>query len=125
MSSLAVAEDEAPTVDPNRFQATEDAYPGHWTVVGAPLVWEPGPEESAMAAEIRGLLASALGELPGRQRAVVTLRDVQGLTSDEVCEVLDLTPVNQRVLLHRGRARLRWALEEYYRGEQGTARRVS
>ena len=58
------------------------------------------------------MLTTALGELPERQRAVVELRDVHGLDPGEVCELLDLTPANQRVLLHRGRARLRAALEE-------------
>ena len=57
-----------------------------------------------------------LRSLPERQRAVVTLRDVHGLSSDEVCAALDLSQANQRVLLHRGRARLRTVLEDYYRG---------
>jgi RNA polymerase sigma-70 factor (ECF subfamily) len=58
------------------------------------------------------VLQRALAELPARQRAVVELRDVHGLDAQEVCQVLDLTPANQRVLLHRARARLRAALEE-------------
>ncbi len=58
------------------------------------------------------MLQRALAELPARQRAVVELRDVHGLDAEEVCRVLDLTPANQRVLLHRARARLRAALEE-------------
>ena len=58
----------------------------------------------------------ALDDLPERQRIVVTLRDVHGLSSDEVCEILDLTAVNQRMLLHRGRSALRTVLEGYYRG---------
>ena len=65
--------------------------------------------------ETRRLLGTALQDLPERQRAVVTLRDVHGLSSDEVCAALDLSAANQRVLLHRGRARLRAVLEEYYR----------
>jgi RNA polymerase sigma-70 factor (ECF subfamily) len=56
----------------------------------------------------------ALRELPDRQRTVVTLRDVHGLTSDEVCGLLELSAANQRVLLHRGRAKLRSVLEDYY-----------
>ena len=56
-----------------------------------------------------------LQKLPERQRVVVSLRDVNGLTSDEVCATLGITGGNQRVLLHRGRARLRSALEDYYR----------
>jgi len=61
------------------------------------------------------LLQSALTTLPPRQRTVVTLRDVQGLSSEEACEVLGVTAQNQRVLLHRGRAALRRTLEDYYR----------
>ena len=55
--------------------------------------------------------------LPERQQIVVTLRDVEGLSTDEVCDLLDISPENQRVLLHRGRTRLRQALESYEDGE--------
>ena len=72
-----------------------------------------------MAAEVRRELRTALDELPERQRTVVELRDVHGLTSDEVCALLGLTPGNQRILLHRGRARLRTRLEDVYRGSAG------
>jgi len=58
-----------------------------------------------------------MGDLPDRQREVVTLRDVEGLSSEEVCSVLEISEANQRVLLHRGRSRLRQALEtEFGRG---------
>ena len=57
------------------------------------------------------MLTAALGDLPERQPAVVELRDVHGFEREEVCELLELTLANQRVLLHRGRARLRRALE--------------
>jgi RNA polymerase sigma-70 factor (ECF subfamily) len=72
-----------------------------------------------VAAEVRRELRAALDELPLRQRTVVELRDVHGLGSDEVCERLGLTPANQRILLHRGRARLRARLEDVYRGRTG------
>jgi RNA polymerase sigma-70 factor (ECF subfamily) len=61
------------------------------------------------------VLQRGLAELPPRQRAVVTLHDVHGLAADEVCAVLELSPGNERVLLHRGRARLRQLLEDYHR----------
>jgi RNA polymerase sigma-70 factor (ECF subfamily) len=115
MSSWRPAPD-GPTVDPDRFQSAAGDYPHNWTPVGAPVPWEPGPEQSAVAGETRRLLAAALAELPDRQRAVVTLRDVHGLSSEEVCSTLELSQANQRVLLHRGRARLRTVLEDYYRG---------
>ena len=52
--------------------------------------------------------------MPGTQQAVLTLRDVEGLEADEVCALLDLTPGNQRVILHRARARVRDALEQWF-----------
>jgi RNA polymerase sigma-70 factor (ECF subfamily) len=116
MSSWAPADEDGPTVNPDRFRAAGDDYPHNWTPVGAPTQWQPGPEHSAVAGETRRLLGAALQDLPERQRAVVTLRDVHGLSSEEVCASLDLSQANQRVLLHRGRARLRTVLENYYRG---------
>ncbi len=100
----------APTVDPARFRGEDDPeWPRHWHDEAVPV--ETLPEPALLAREFRDVLAAALGELPERQRAVVELRDVHGLDTQEVCELLDLTPANQRVLLHRGRARLRAAWE--------------
>ena len=103
------AELSGPTVDPDRFRDDDDPYPGHWRADSAPADW--GPEPVVLAAEFRGVLARALAELPERQRAVVELRDVHGFDCEEVCQMLELTAANQRVLLHRGRAKLRGALE--------------
>ena len=109
--SLApTGEDAGPTVAPQRFRGADDPYPGHWR--SDPPAW-PSPEDGVVAAEIRCQVASALATLPERQRIVVTLRDVEGYTSDEVCDLLAVTAANQRVLLHRGRAALRAALETY------------
>jgi RNA polymerase sigma-70 factor, ECF subfamily len=111
VSSLAPTdEDHRPSVDPARFQGPDDPYPGHWRT--QPPVW-PSPEDGALAGETRRYLAAALAGLPERQRIVVTLRDVEGYRSDEVCELLAITATNQRVLLHRGRAALRAALQSY------------
>jgi RNA polymerase sigma-70 factor (ECF subfamily) len=104
-----------PTVDPDRFQGPDDAHPGGWKASARPVSWEGQPEVRVLAGEALRLLGSALTELPPRQRTVVTLRDVQGLTPEEACEVLGITAQNQRVLLHRGRAALRKVLEDYYR----------
>jgi RNA polymerase sigma-70 factor, ECF subfamily len=112
-------EDAGPTVAPSRFRGPDDRWPGGWTSAGRPGAWEPPPEDAAMAAEVRHELGTALDALPRRQRAVVELRDVHGLSSDEVCGLLGLTPGNQRILLHRGRARLRLRLEDLYRGRTG------
>ena len=115
-SSLSPADSSGPTVDPRRFRGLEDGWPSHWTSVGSPRPWEPSPEDATVAGEIRGEVARALTELPERQRTVVALRDVHGMSSDEVCEALTISAANQRVLLHRGRARLREALDSYYHG---------
>jgi RNA polymerase sigma-70 factor (ECF subfamily) len=121
MSSWRPDDPGGPTVDPDRFRTAGDEYPHNWTPAGAPVAWQPGPEQSAVAGETRRLLAAALADLPDRQRTVVTMRDVHGFSADEVCEVLELSAANQRVLLHRGRAKLRSVLEDYYR-EAGEAR---
>jgi RNA polymerase sigma-70 factor, ECF subfamily len=101
--SVAIG-DPGPAVDQSRFDAT-----GHWAV--PPEHWVDDANDRVDAAKLAGRLRSAIDELPGRQREVVTLRDVEGLSSEEVCSVLDISEGNQRVLLHRGRSRLRQALE--------------
>lgn len=78
-----------------------------------PAVW-PTPEGEALASEVRGLIADALTRLPPRQRIVIILRDVEGCTSDEVCEILEISPANQRVLLHRARMFVRDWLADYF-----------
>lgn len=115
LSDLGRDDDGDPTVDPSRFQGPGDPHPGGWKPTARPVSWEGQPESRVLAGEALRLLQSALIVLPPRQRTVVTLRDVQGLTPEEACEVLGITAQNQRVLLHRGRAALRKALEDYYR----------
>lgn len=119
ISSLDTDEAKS-SVAPDRFRGADDRYPQHWTPLGAPSPWEPGPEDGVLAGEVRALLAHALQQLPERQRAVVSLRDVHGLAAEEVCAALEISPANQRVLLHRGRARLRAELEEFYRPREVT-----
>ena len=113
---LRVAGDDGndrPTVDPDRFQGPGSQHPGGWTPQGVPQPWHQ-PEKRAIAQETLGLIEHALEFLPARQRLVVTMRDVQGFSADEVCDLLSLSPGNQRILLHRGRGALRAALEDYY-----------
>jgi RNA polymerase sigma-70 factor, ECF subfamily len=74
---------------------------------------EPWPEDRLLAEETRAVIVRAIAELPPTQAAVVTMRDVEGLSSEEVQEALDITAGNQRVLLHRGRQKVRAALEAY------------
>ncbi|MGY4766468.1 RNA polymerase sigma factor [Kribbella sp. CWNU-51] len=111
---MSSVDDSGPTVDPSRFRPAGDPFPGHWW--DFPPAW-PSPEQGLLTAEVRTHLTDALAELPERQRLVVVLRDIEGWPYDEVCELLGITPANQRVLLHRARAFLRGKLEEYYRRE--------
>jgi len=104
-----------PTVEPGRFRGADDQWAGGFRADSVPQPW--GPEARVLTVETRKMLIEALEQLPPRQRAVVALRDGDGLSSDEVCEALNLSPANQRVLLHRARAKLRELLENYYRGE--------
>jgi RNA polymerase sigma-70 factor (ECF subfamily) len=113
-SSVAPADVEAPAVDPDRFQKDDAAWPGHWAT--PPRPWQK-PERRLLSLEARGQLKEAMAELPERQRLIVALRDIEGIPAEEVCELLKLSQENQRVLLHRGRSRLRAFLEEYLDGE--------
>jgi RNA polymerase sigma-70 factor (ECF subfamily) len=104
--------DDGPAVDPDRFlPADHPRWPGHWAA--APSMWEGDPEARLLGDEVGAVLSEAIDRLPPGQRAVVRLRDVEGWSSEEVCRTLRLSEVNQRVLLHRGRSKLRQALEDY------------
>jgi RNA polymerase sigma-70 factor (ECF subfamily) len=103
---------QEPAVDPDRFlDAQHERWPGHWS--SPPRRLAELPEERLLAAEARGVIDEAVEALPPSQRAVITLRDVQGWSSEEIRNALDLTETNQRVLLHRARAKVRRALEAY------------
>jgi RNA polymerase sigma-70 factor (ECF subfamily) len=112
-SALAEAEDTgAPSVDPDRFLPADHAvFPGHWAIM--PTSW-PTPEDGVLAGETRDVIAAAIAELPPAQRTVIALRDVEGWSSDEVREALEISAGNQRILLHRARNRVRNAIESYY-----------
>jgi len=90
--------------------------PANWSSIGAQSQWDTAPETAALSKEALRQLDRALSALPPRQRQVVTMRDVCGMDAEEVCAALGISLVNQRVLLHRGRAVLREALAGYYRG---------
>lgn len=97
---------EGPTVDPSRFTSE-----GAWT--SAPADWHDDPEASLDSAEALRIAREAIDELPERQKIVITLRDLEGLSSDEVRNVLEVSETNQRVLLHRARTKVRKALEDW------------
>jgi RNA polymerase sigma-70 factor (ECF subfamily) len=101
------------TVDPARFRTGEDPWPGHWRQGQEPSPFPDTPEGSVLGGELIDVARRELDKLPERQRIVVTLRDMLGFDSSEVCELLDISVANQRVLLHRGRAAARAVLENY------------
>lgn len=74
------------------------------------------PEERLLAGETRDRVLAAIEALPPAQRTVITLRDVEGWASEEVCDLLEISEGNQRVLLHRARSKVRQALEDYLDG---------
>jgi RNA polymerase sigma-70 factor (ECF subfamily) len=97
-----------PAVPSERFQGRRGERPGWWA--SPPTAWSD-PEQWMEAEETRAALTAAIAALPPRQREVLVLRDVLGMSADEACTAVDASEGNQRVLLHRARARVRSALE--------------
>lgn len=107
---------QEPAVEPERFLDLEHPrHPGHWTA--HPASWRELPEERLSGRETRKRIEDAIGALPAGQRAVISLRDVEGWSSEEVCNALGVSETNQRVLLHRARSKVRKALEQYLEPE--------
>jgi len=104
---LSQGSESEPAVDPDRFTSAGawSTPPGRWNT--------DTPESLLLHREALGVVEQAMAALPATQRAVVTLRDVEGLAPAEVCNILEISETNQRVLLHRARSRLRAALERY------------
>jgi RNA polymerase sigma-70 factor (ECF subfamily) len=100
-----------PAVSPDRFRGPEDPYTGGWKVF--PADWRLLPDEMLHQHQALGVIVSVISALPPAQRAVIRMRDVEGCSSEEVCDALGVSEGNQRVLLHRARSRVRSALEEY------------
>jgi RNA polymerase sigma-70 factor, ECF subfamily len=103
-----------PAVDADRFQSPHEPFPGHWRRY--PSSWGASPDVVAEDRETVRAAMRAIAELPPVQQAVIRMRDLQGMGSDEVCEMLEVSPANQRVLLHRARSRVRTALEGHFDG---------
>ena len=92
-------------VGPEHFDAG-----GTWAP--APEAWAEEAEDRLVAQKLAARARACLDDLPPTQREVVLMRDMEGLDAAEVCSVLGISDANQRVLLHRGRARVRCALGE-------------
>ena len=111
LSALA-GDDSAPAVPTERFRGSDALWAGHWAT--PPRRWDGDAEERLLASEARSVIDATIAELPLVQREVITLRDVSQFSSAQVCDLLDITEANQRVLLHRARSRVRAALENYF-----------
>lgn len=115
-SALADAPSDGggPAVEADSFQPAGARWAGHWS--SPPGTWPDTPEASALSSEVRRRIDDAIARLPDGPRAVITLRDVEGFSGDEVCNLLEISDTNQRVLLHRARAKVRRAMAEYFQG---------
>jgi RNA polymerase sigma-70 factor (ECF subfamily) len=114
-TSLAGDDLDAPAVDPSRFDSPEGSSRGRWSTL--PDDWTGIPEDRLLGHETLDLIGRVIASLPPMQAEVIRLRDALGWTSEEVRNALDLTETNQRVLLHRARAKVRAALERYLSSE--------
>lgn len=116
-SVWAADPDGESSVDPDRFlPLSHPLSPGAWAE--PPVGWESTPEERLLSKEALTVVSRAIEALPPNQREVIRLRDVLGWPSSDVRNALDISETNQRVLLHRARAKVRRALEGYLRPEK-------
>lgn len=106
------AEGMEPAVEADRFLPAGAEWAGHWA--SPPPTWDLEPEAAFLSREVRGEIDAAIAALPPNQRAVITLRDIEGWDAGDVCNALGLSQTNQRVLLHRARARVRQALADRF-----------
>ena len=112
--AFASAEDAAPEVDPDRFIPAGHEWSDHW--VTYPQDWQQTPEQQLLSRETRTVFQGAIDALPPALRMVITMRDVEGWSAAEVCNVLSISETNQRVALHRARSKVRAHLERYLEG---------
>lgn len=114
-AALTPADDDSGAeVSPDRFIPAGHHWAGHWAVL--PHDWHDTPEERLLSDETRAMVQQAIDALPTNQRLVITMRDVDGLAPEEIRNVLSISETNQRVLLHRARAKVRARLEQYLEG---------
>ena len=107
---------DEPILESSLFM-TEGSRAGHWKV--PPGDWEPEtPERALLSKECRGTIERAIAALPSLQQQVITLRDLEGISSGDICNILDISETNQRVLLHRARVKVRRVLDQYLSHEK-------
>src|SRR5438552_4144353 len=106
------ADQSEPAVDSERFLPADHQWPGHW--VSFPSNWEQMPEDRLLSQETHACIHRAIAALPPHQREIITLRDIEGWSAEETCAFLNISEVNQRVLLHRARSKVRGVLEKYF-----------
>lgn len=117
VDSLSLDEDEAePVVSPECFRPADDPqWPHHWAQ--PPYEFGNVAEDQVIANEISALVEGTINRLPPMQREVILLRDFQYWSSEEICQLLEISEANQRVLLHRARSKIRQILEDYLKGD--------
>ena len=115
IDTAVISHSSEPAVDPGRFLPADHQWSGHW--ISFPLDWREMPEERLLSQETRACIDRAIEALPPGQREVIILRDIEGWTADETCSLLGISAVNQRVLLHRARSKVRGVLEKYFEKE--------
>lgn len=117
-SSLAKVEAGAsePAVDPDNFVPAGQEGAGGWASIAPDR--SGFPEDQLVANETMSILRAAIDKLPEAQRMVITLRDLDHWTSSEVCNAMEISETNQRVLLHRARSKVRKALSSYLSGQE-------
>jgi len=115
--TIPFSELHGPTVDPERFDPPDTQWAGHWSEELPD--WET-PEEHLLAEETIACVDQLIARLPDRQRQVIILRDIEGLSAADACSILEIPDRIQRLLLHRARARVREGLAAYVRGDEGT-----
>lgn len=110
--------EDTPAVSPERFNdASAENWPDHWARGSAPASWEAIPEDLLLSQETLNIIRESIEKLPENQRVVITLHDMEELSAQEICNILGISETNQRVLLHRARARVRQILEDYLQPE--------
>jgi RNA polymerase sigma-70 factor, ECF subfamily len=115
-SDFEEASFESPTVAPERFKDPASAtWTNHWAL--EPASWGHIPEHKMLSDETLHLVRTTIADLPDNQRTVITLHDIENFSAQEICNILGISESNQRVLLHRARARVRQALENYLQVE--------